>query len=402
MPSSNHQKATGHERGQMFAGRFSDGATASSTAVEGELRQDGIIFWRTDAVAPVGAVPDEFWYWQYPLVETAQGLRARDPDVLMHYRDAPGASLFVEDRNFIRRLLQEADHTSSRAWLWRFTKPALAITAVLLAIVGTVWMFELTPSRTLAKMMPQNVRTNIGATLFASLTKGKRVCSSPDGDAALGKMVARLTRDHDAPFNVRVVNWPLENAFALPGGAIVITSGLIKGADTAEEVAGVLAHEIGHVVELHPETGVVRAMGLTVAAQFIFSGGAETLGGIGTLLVALRYNRRAEREADQVGLEILKSARVAPKPLAVFFDRMMKKHGVKLDTDGDKNDKDTSASSERSKTFERSLVRSLELFSTHPPTPERVKRINAAATYATEPVLDQADWKALQKVCADD
>ena len=66
-------------------------------------------------------------------------------------------------------------------------------------------------------------------------------------------------------------------SFDVPGGQIVLTRGLVRTAGSADEVAGVLAHELGHTLELHPETGLVRAMGLAAAAQLMFAGSAGTV-----------------------------------------------------------------------------------------------------------------------------
>jgi Peptidase family M48 len=77
--------------------------------------------------------------------------------------------------------------------------------------------------------------------------------------------------------------------------AIIVTRGLLEKVGSPEEVAGVPAHEIGHVLELHPETAIVRAVGL--AAELILTGSSSRLANLGILLSQLSYNRAAEREA---------------------------------------------------------------------------------------------------------
>ncbi|MGI9405359.1 MAG: M48 family metallopeptidase [Hyphomicrobiaceae bacterium] len=388
-----------------FSGRFSDGQHAGSDSVTIELRPAGLAFRRADETISetVGEAVTNTWFWHYNRLETARPIRRGDVDTLVHSPETPGASLFVADVEFVRRLAIEADQISHGSWLWRYTRPALVMLVVFAAIGGGIWALDLSPSRALANMMSDKMRSNIGERIFTSFVGTYPVCSTPDGDAALAKMTARLADadNDDAAYNTRVVNWSLENAFALPGRKIILTSGLIKKAKSAEEVAGVLAHEIGHVVKLHPETGVVRAMGLTVAAQFIFAGGSETLGSIGTLLVALRYNRKAEREADAVGLKILRKAKVSPAPLAGFFERVMKKNpfDVAAAKKSDKKSVEEKTTEEKGPAS-RGFTKSLELLSTHPPTRERIENIRARATYTTRPVLDENEWTALQKICA--
>ena len=119
-----------------------------------------------------------------------------------------------------------------------------------------------------------------------------------------------------------MIDWALVNAFATPGGQIIMTRGLVQKAGSPDEVAGVLAHEIGHTIELHPEAGLVRAMGLSAAAQLVFAGTHGTATNIGLLLTQLRYTRVAEREADGHAVRILKQAGISAKGFGDFFERL--------------------------------------------------------------------------------
>ncbi|MEO0619603.1 MAG: M48 family metallopeptidase, partial [Pseudomonadota bacterium] len=213
----------------------------------------------------------------------------------------------------------------------------------------------------------------------------------------LRAMVKRVGGDLDVPLNVRVIDWRLQNAFALPGGTVVLTRGLLTNADSATEVAGVLAHEIGHVVNEHPETGLVRALGFIVAAQFIFAGGSETIGNIGTAIVALRFNRAAEVEADGYGLALMQQRAIDPRPLAGFFRRLTAMQTTTIRNKkrvGDSED-DKDAKPETNVQFSKSL----EWLSTHPATAGRISRIEAAPEYTTRPVLDPSQWAALRSIC---
>ena len=86
--------------------------------------------------------------------------------------------------------------------------------------------------------------------------------------------MARLKADEGTvgPLAITVINLPFENAFATAGGHMVITARLIEMAHSPEEVAGVLAHEIGHGIERHPEVALVRGVGLAVLMEFITGG----------------------------------------------------------------------------------------------------------------------------------
>jgi predicted Zn-dependent protease len=84
----------------------------------------------------------------------------------------------------------------------------------------------------------------------------------------------------------------------------------------------VLAHELGHTLELHPEAGIVRAMGLAAATQLALAGSQGTVSNVGLLLTQLRYPRIAEREADAHALRMLQGAGIAAKGFGDFFERL--------------------------------------------------------------------------------
>jgi predicted Zn-dependent protease len=181
------------------------------------------------------------------------------------------------------------------------------------------------------------------------------------------------------PFRVRVYDWSLMNAFAVPGGQIVLTKGLIDKAETADEVAGVLAHEMGHGIELHPETGIIRSIGLAAAVEVMLGGSGGALANAGLVLAQLDYSRGAERQADQRALELLEGASIAPKGLADFFTRVMKME----EDDG----------SYAAKAGKIGWLRS------HPPAAERAEIIRHQHDYPSTPALDAQAWQDLKSIC---
>ena len=177
---------------------------------------------------------------------------------------------------------------------------------------------------------------------------------------------------------VALLDWQLVNALAVPGGQIVLTRGLVQTAGSPDEVAGVLAHELGHAIELHPETGIVRAMGLSAAAQLMFAGSAGSVSNIGLVLTQLRYSRIAEREADAHALRMLKAAGISSKGFGDFFERLETKRPAKDTGKG---------------------IPGLDLISTHPATAGRIAMVRAQPSYPATPALSAEDWKALREAC---
>ncbi|MEL7172989.1 MAG: M48 family metallopeptidase, partial [Pseudomonadota bacterium] len=154
--------------------------------------------------------------------------------------------------------------------------------------------------------------------------------------------------------------------------------GLINKATTPEEVAGVLAHEMGHVIHRDPTVGVLRAAGtagiFSVVLGDIF--GAGILAAAGEAMLNADYQREVETRADQEALKMLAAAGLPSQPFSAFFLRLREEYG------------DTSAV--------------MAYFASHPSHKERADRAAGADTVGNtfEPVLSDRDWVALQNICA--
>ena len=153
----------------------------------------------------------------------------------------------------------------------------------------------------------------------------------------MGNKLARYAQDGDYPFTFKVVADPAINAFALPGGPIYMHTGTIAQADNEAQVAGVMAHEIGHVVLRHSTNQASKASLFQLPA--VLAGGA--LGNAGGLLGALgqvglslglnsallKYSRNAERDADIVGARMMAEAGYNPVEMANFFQKLAEQSG---------------------------------------------------------------------------
>jgi predicted Zn-dependent protease len=338
---------------------------------------------RAVEIDPDGAEPVT---WAFHRLRTAVPLDRRSKDVLLGSIDHPGASLFVADPAFVHAILARSAHLSTGSVRWRHARPWLAVAAVVALIAFSIWALDLSPARTIAGMLPHDAREAIGRQALQSFTAGYDKCTGPAGLAALERLQQTL-QDAAGPgskFEMQVVDWGMVNAFALPGEQIVLLRGLIEEADSPDEVAGVIAHEMGHGLELHPETGIVRAIGISAAVMLMF-GDSSTIGNWGAHLLQLSYTRDAEREADAHALRILKGAEISPKGISDFFKRL-----------------DPGSTTTGEKTAEGASSLSTNIFSTHPESAERAKAAEAAAaTYQGRPALSDADWTALRTICGE-
>jgi predicted Zn-dependent protease len=177
----------------------------------------------------------------------------------------------------------------------------------------------------------------------------------------LGRTIARNADPRGIPYTFQVVNSNVVNAFALPGGYVYVNRGLIERADNASELAGVLAHEVAHVVERHGIENVQRAQNANMGLALVYGvllgrnpGGLEQIGiQAGGSAVFARYGRDAEREADLRGVEYLVRAGYNPQGMVTFFNELLNER-------------------------QRSPSRLEQWFSTHPLTEERIQNTSRA------------------------
>ncbi len=377
--------------GPTFAGRYGDGQSATTTDVEVRLTETGIEITRT--------APREILFWPYGGLTTGAPLGPHATDALLAYRYVPDATLFVTEGGFARRLRELAPHLTTSAARWGHARPWLWAAAALLLAAAGIWAVDLSPARGIARLIPDGTRVALGGRVVGSMTTGRKVCDVSDGRAALDKLVVRLS---DAargpkPFKVTVVDWNLVNAFAAPGEQIVLTRGLIEKSRSADEVAGVLAHEMGHGIEMHPEAGIVRALGLAAATDLVFGGSGGAMGNIGVLLAQLSYTRSAEREADQHAIRILREASISPQGLADFFARVSPQPSGEKDrpqASGDKADRAPPREPAKPRTGG-----SFDILSTHPQSAERARLVASQPRYPSTPAVSASDWAALRAIC---
>lgn len=351
----------------VFHGRYSDGKTAQSVPADVRLSERGV------EIGFPGA--PQALIWPYQSLGTATPLTRKSADALLTYSYMPGASLFVTSGRFVDQLVQAAPQLTSRAYGWRAARPWVAVTAGLVALIGATWLIDVSPARWVASLLPNGVRSTVGEQVITSFVGKYRTCTDPAGVAALDKLVARLSKASGTKteFRVRVVDWGLLNAFAVPGEQIVLTRAVVTQAKTPEEVAGVLAHEMGHGLELHPETAIVRIIGLTAALE-LMTGGSGTIANLGLGLTQLSYTRAAEREADARGLALLEKAQISQSGLVDFFRRVGELEG-------------------------KTGKGEWGLFRTHPDSEERARNAASRPKWPSTPAMGEDDWKALRAIC---
>ena len=156
------------------------------------------------------------------------------------------------------------------------------------------------------------------------------VMSNPTLDSAMEVISDRLLEQLDSSeFNhhIWVVDVDEINAFTLPGGYIIVNQGLIKFSEHPEEVAGVIAHELGHVEHRHVVSRLIKELGVAILFTAVGGGDAVLLNEVGRTAMSTAFDRRQEEEADEFAGDLLEKAKLDPRVLATFFRRLKNEHG---------------------------------------------------------------------------
>ncbi len=271
---------------------------------------------------------------------------------------------------------------------WRKTIRSTVLWATA-AIVSLLLLFKVVIPELAAQLtavVPQSWERRIGerlanqivATLsrLESSSAAEVLCRGGSAQRALDGLAERLTREVvPAPqVHLRVVDLEVPNALALPGGQILIFRGLLEFVEDGDELSGVLAHEIGHVILRHPLEVAIKGASVSILASLVvgdITGGAAIAGVAGALLSAA-YGQRAERDADALGIELLNDAGLDSRKLVDLFERFAHRA--------------------------HALEGALSLLSSHPLSQERAQTARALAD-AGQPAFDPETWQAIRSMC---
>lgn len=233
----------------------------------------------------------------------------------------------------------------------------------------------------LVYLVPKTVEKSWGQETIATIVQQAPFCEESEGKDVLRLLVKRLAATTQAPypFEVHVSNAPIANAFAVPGGQIVIFRGLLTMATSPEAVAGVLAHEMAHEVRRHPTRSVVRALGIQMVMSFVSGNTGKGLGAATGALINLSHGRNDESEADRLGVAMLNKANIRADGLIHFFQRVSGGSSA------------TAHQSERPSNL-------LTYLSTHPSDVSRIAAIRSMA-HGDGEAMTAKEWQALRSIC---
>lgn len=204
-----------------------------------------------------------------------------------------------------------------------------AFIVVVLALGGLAYHFAGSIAAWAAPVVPLDVDRKLGQLSASQLALVRQECSTRSTDYVKSITSQLLEEAGPLPFDFEVVVAKDEavNAFALPGGFLTVNSGLLEAAESGEEVAGVLGHEIQHALLRHGTKRILRELGGSVVLSLFLGGDPTGFSGLAGQLTSLAYDRGQESEADARGVALLLKADVDPRGLARFFERLSSEGG---------------------------------------------------------------------------
>jgi Zn-dependent protease with chaperone function len=309
------------------------------------------------------------WHWEdLRLVERGRGGRT----VVTSLAD-PESRLVFLDAAAYPELNRQVPHLPRRRLDKRYSRRyavVLATAGAIVVLLGVAMIPAI--SVLIGRALPAAWLDRLGRDAVVMLADGSGSCAEESGQAALNDLAGKLSvaAGLSPTPRVSVVGSSTVNAFAAPGGYIVLFDGVIALTATADELAAVLAHEIAHVLHRHPAEGLVRIWGLSAVLDSVFGGS----GLAGTYLINAPYSRGNEAEVDATALRILEDAGLNAQGLAAFFERLSGEERR------DGSDADSG------------------YFSTHPATGDRLARAEGAPTGAAA-ALTPSSWAAVQAIC---
>ncbi|HSB69686.1 MAG TPA: M48 family metallopeptidase [Candidatus Methylomirabilis sp.] len=360
-----------------WEGHYLDGKTAARQRASVRLMRNGLQI-TTEGRAtlwwPIGEIRQTQGF--YPGEEVRLERGGEFPEVLL----IPSPAFLA---NLHRVVPEMAARFRAPARRWARIRITVFAALGVVGLTAALYLWGIPAMASLVALrVPPSWEERLGRSVVEHLAPRERRCADPARDPAIREIVATLLAPlPPSPyrFQVLVVDNRAVNAFAAPGGHVVLFRGLLERTRSAEELAGVLAHEMQHILLRHPTRALLQhaSSGLLLAA---LTGDASGIMAFGMesarFLGELRYSRQNEEEADADGMRMLLAAGVDPAGMIAFFEVLQGegKKGLTPPT----------------------------YLSTHPSTEARITRLRSLAAEPQGPslkLLQGQDWADVRRIC---
>ena len=353
--------------------RYLDGTSSIAQSVKLSMTDQSLIITSEDK-SPV--------IWPYTKVFVKEDWHDVTGAIL-GFKDNLDAGLAIHDNRHFMTIQKRLSKRSKASFIIP-TQYRYLFLMIFGAIISLFLLFPLLGhlSSFVTFLIPYSIEKKLGDVVLVEMADEFKPCDDKQAVASLQKITDRLYNsldNKDIKPEIHLFKSYSPNAFSLPGGKIAVLSELLVDAKSENEIAAVLAHEMGHMVKRDSLEAFVESQGLSLIAGMIGSSGAY--GGVAefaSLMQAMNYSRKKEFAADEFGTRLLIKAGYSPKGLSAFLNRM---------------DREDSGISK--------IIKYVEFLSTHPDTKERIRRIDkVGGSEKYSPSLTGDEFKNLQRPCS--
>ncbi len=343
---------------------YYDGKSSVRNAVTVQFFDTGLVFTHGEIQS----------VWKYEEIKAIRGVGAITLNSLKEEEGSLVLQATPETESVLTRIVVLGSNPNAGSR--KLIAGLLVSLAVVMGTGGLIYFyFSEVAVQSLVKMIPRTWDQQIDLYAMAESTELRKGCHSPESDAALLKIVNQVTQNikPKIPFKVSVIDLPIVNAIALPGGTIFFFRGFVEKMESESELGGVLAHEIQHVIQRHGTRSLLRG-GFASAFLLLMTGTSTSSFSSLFKIYLLQYSREAEEEADQKAIELLTERGMDPTGLAKALSHLQK---------------------------EPKFAGALAYLSTHPDTTSRIQSLQSRVgrQTAATPVLNETEWLAIRYAC---
>ena len=333
----------------MYTGHYYDGKTSKGYSATISLDTDGICIGFTDDELNKIIV-----IWDVSKIH--KGHFSSDHRITLRYGESPVQYLEMNDPGFYQALIKAYPGKKFNESSFEFlrSKGAKGVFAVVVGFIVIILISYtlVLPilAEYLASKMPMPMEEKLGDQMYEQIMQGFTINQRLTKEANAYWRVMHVESPYTV--NITVVNEPQANAFALPGGQIIIYDQIIHEMNDYDELAGLLAHEYSHIRLKHSARMMSRNLAGYIFVSLLLNDASGTLAVLASnanSLKELSYSRKLEHQADEGGYELLQSEHISPNGMLKLFQTLKK---------------------------QKSAISIPEFISTHPLTDERISYIN--------------------------
>ncbi|MCH7926710.1 MAG: M48 family metallopeptidase [Candidatus Dadabacteria bacterium] len=362
----------------QYLGFYFDGINPIKHEVNVTITRDGLKIQKLKV--------DTYFWWDLSEINQSNDIYA-DKEVKLEKGDDIPEILIIKDVSFIKSLKQISPDFQTKFQIsasrskWLKMIVYLSIASIIIITVFYKWLFP-SFAELIAQNIPVSWEVKLGQNYkkyFVSQFKECEKKELKDKIELINDQLVETIPNTDYKYNITILDFDMVNAFALPGGEIIIFRGLIEKSKRPEELAGVMAHEIQHIEQRHMTKILIKDKSLDILISFMTgdSSGAGTALMAAKTLGSLAYRRSEESSADTEGLKMLVDARIDPNGLIDFFETLKKEYGNMPDI--------------------------FKYISTHPDTGDRIEKLdNIIKGYSFKPekLLPDVNWEETKMLCS--